>query len=158
MYNEEFLPDDHYFELDDMTISIDGSNSMDSEEIDRKKKVKMYKMTDPDFYSFKIKEYNEEGEYILRNTDVYSSPFTGYIRNATTGIREKHRVGSKYEDLYFRVKDVALYTKTELNKEPRKLFYRNPEEYERHFGLTVSMDIKNAWHEKNMKARHVLDV
>ena len=153
MYNEEYLPDDAVLDVDNMSISIDGSSSMDSEEVERKKTAKLYKLTDPDYYYYKKTEYDEEGYIRRRNVEIYSSPSAGPIRNAPTGIRESDRVGSLEEDLYFRVKDVGLYTKTERNGEPRKLFYRNPEEFERHFGITLPYDIKNAWHQKFMRAQ-----
>ena len=84
----------------------------------------------------------------MRKIPIYSSTIGGKIRNATTGIREDERVGSKYEDLYFVVKDTALYTKTETNNEPRKLFYRTPEEFERHMRVTLPQSVKETWYNK----------
>ena len=156
MYADDFLPDDAIFEMDDMDVSIEETSSMDTEERDRKKHIELYKRTDPDYYSYKKVLYNEDGDLKLHKIQLYSSPSVGYIRNAPTGIREQHRVGSKYEELYFRVKDVALDTKTESNKEPRKLFYRNPEEFERHQGIQLSKQIKNEWHERFLNSRSKL--
>jgi hypothetical protein len=156
MYAEEYLPDDAVFDNDGMDVSIDETSSMDSEERERKTHVALYRQSDPDYYSFKRLETDEDGSRHVERVHVWSTPIIGWIRSASTGVRESHRVGSKYEDLYFRVKDCALYTKTELNKEPRKLFYHNPEEYERHMGTTVSTVIKKAWYEKYMHAKAVL--
>jgi hypothetical protein len=155
MYAEEYLPDDAVFD-DEMDVSIDETSSMDTNDRDRHKRHELYKRSDPDYYSFKIRKYNEDGDLLLQKIEIYSSPIVGYIRHALTGVREPHRVGSKYEDLYFRVKDVGLYTKTETHQEPRKLFYRNPEEFERHQFGKVSPEIKQAWHEKYMRARALL--
>jgi hypothetical protein len=152
MYAEEYLPDDAVFE-DETDVSIDETSSMDTNERDRKKRHELYKRSDPDYYSFKVPKQNEDGDVYFHKIEIYSTPSTGFIRNASTGIREPYKVGSKYEDLYFRVKDIGLYTGTE----PRKLFYRNPEEYERHQFGKISQDMKKQWSEKYMKARALLE-
>lgn len=151
MYNEEYLPDDAVFE-DETHISIDETSSMNTHERNNLKRHELYKRSDPDYYSFKIKEYNEDGEIVYTKIETYSSPASGFIRNASTGVREQYKVGSKYEDLFFRVKDTALYT----GNEPRKLFYRNPEEYERHQSIKLSQQTKKAWHEKYMNVNALL--
>lgn len=156
MYAEEYLPDDAVFE-DETDVSIDETSSMDTYERDRKKRHELYKRSDPDYYSFKVQKYNEDGDIFIHKVEIYSSPMNGFIRNASTGVREPYKVGSKYEDLYFRVKDVGLYTITDTNMEPRKLFYKNPEEYERHQFGKVPQEIKKAWNEKYINARARLD-
>jgi len=153
MYADEYLPADDAFDIDDMDVSIDESSSMNTEERDRKKNVELYKRLDPDYYSYKRIEYNDKDELKIQRVRVYSSRIGGTIRNAPTGIREEHRVGAPTDDLYFIVKDVALQTKTELNTEPRKLYYRNPEEFERHHQIQLSRDIKTNWHQKHMQAK-----
>lgn len=148
MYTEEHLPDDaiDYFDVTD--VSIDETSTMNSEQRNRKKINELYKLGDPNYYYYKIREYNENDKVRMRKIPIYSSSIGGKIRNATTGIREDDRVGSKYEDLYFVVKDTSLYTKTETNNEPRKLFYRDPEECERHLQLTLPRSVKEAWYNK----------
>jgi len=153
MYAEEYLPDDAVLDFDNEDVSIEETSSMNTEERDRKKRVEVYKRSDPDYYSYKRVEYNEDGDPIYHKVQVYSSPSQGKIRNAPTGIREQDRVGSKQEELYFVVKDTGLYTKTDTNQEPRKLFYRNPEEFERHFKVTLSQSIKEDWFIKNQRAK-----
>jgi hypothetical protein len=153
MYADEYLPDDAVFDNDDIDVSIDGSSSMDTEEIERKKRVELYKRNDPDYYSFKMSTIDDEGYRKYQRVRIYSSPYLGYIRNASTGIREEYRAGSKYEDLFFSVRDSGLYTRTELNKETRKLFYRSPEECERHLHIKISQQIKNDWNKKYMATR-----
>jgi hypothetical protein len=151
MYADEYLPDDAVFE-DETNVSIDETSSMDTHERDRKKRHELYKRSDPDYYSFKLPRQNEDGDLYYHKVEIYSTPSAGFIRNASTGIREPYKVGSKFEDLYFRVKDVGLHT----GSESRKLFYKNPEEFERHQFGKVSQDAKKAWSEKYMKARAVL--
>ena len=148
MYAEEYLPDDAVFEYEN-DVSIDETSSMDTNERDIKKRHEVYKRSDPDFYSFKTTRYNEEGEPIQQKTEIYSSPTKGFIRHASSGAYEPHKVGSKYESLYFCVKDVSTHTKPDtISKDPRKLFYRNPEEFERHHSVTLSREIKKDWHER----------
>jgi hypothetical protein len=152
MYAEEYLPDDaiEYFDVSD--VSIDETSSMDTNEKDRKKIHELYKRSDPNYYSFKTVEFNENGEKYLKKTEIYSSNGFGRIRNAS-GIRENDLVGSKAEDRYFRVKDCGLYTKTDLNTEPRKLFYMNPEHAERHLNIKIDKSIKEAWNNKQLTLR-----
>jgi hypothetical protein len=70
------------------------------------------------------------------------------IRNASTGYFESdymgkpiYRVGNIDEDLFFRVSLSVNGT----GSETRKLFYDNPEQYERHFRATISNEIKEKW-------------
>lgn len=153
MYTEEYLPEEaiEYFDVSD--VSIEETSSIDTEERDRRKTHELYKRSDPDFYSYKKVVRDEEGNSFVHKTQIYSSQFGKKIRNAPTGIRESDTMGSLQEDLYFRVKDTSLYTKTELNNEPRKLFYRNPEECERHLSITLPRSVKEAWHNKQLKLK-----
>jgi hypothetical protein len=151
MYTDEYLPDDAVFE-DETNISIDETSSMDTNERDRKKRHELYKRSDPDYYSFKLKKQNEDGDLYYHKVELYSTPSAGFIRNASSGVREPYKAGSKFEDLYFRVKDVALNTGTQS----RKLFYKNPEEFERHQFVKVSQHAKKEWSEKYMNAVAVL--
>jgi hypothetical protein len=149
MYAEEYLPDDANVDFDNTDVSIEETSSMDSEERDRKKKVEIYKRLDPDYYSFKRTEMDQDGHLRFQKVPVYSTPIQGIIRNAPTGIREEHRAGTKDEAMYFTVKDTAIFTKTDTNTEPRKLFYRTPEEFERHFKIDLPQSVKEKWHKKN---------
>lgn len=151
MYAEEYLYDDAH-DYDNSDVSIEETSSMDTEQRIYTKNIQLHKQKDQDYYSFKRVEMDFEGNSCLKKVDVYSTPMQGVIRNATTGIREKNRVGSNLEDLYFTVKDVSAFTKMDKNKEPRKLFYRSPEEFERHFKLELSQSIKEKWHNKYLLA------
>ena len=154
MYNEEYLPDDanDYFDVSD--VSIEETSSIDTEIRDRRKMNEIHKRMDKDYYSYKRRRLGEDGMR-MEKVELYSSPLitNGLIRNAVTGIRMEHRVGSKYEDLYFRVMDVHSNNHTPINDLPRKLFYDNPEQCERHLQITISQDIKETWSQKNLRAR-----
>lgn len=151
MYDEDYSPEDamEYFDVSD--VSIEETSSIDTEERDRRKTHELYKRSDPDFYSYKKIVLDEEGNRIIHKTQIYSSQPGRKIRDASTGIRDSDIVGSSAEDFYFRVKDVALYTKTEFNTEPRKLFYRNPEECERHLNIVLPRSVKEDWHNKQLR-------
>jgi hypothetical protein len=72
------------------------------------------------------------------------------IRNAVTGVRYPHLVGSSAEDLYFKVIDS---TGRSGRKDPLILFYDTPEQYENHHFITVNPDVKENWYEKCLYAR-----
>ena len=154
MYAEEYLADDAHDYFDVSDISIEETSSINTEIRDRRKMNELYKRTDKDYYSFKRKVFGEDGTR-MEKVEVYSSPLltNGVIRNAVTGIHMEHRVGSKYDDLYFRVMDVHPENHTPLNDLPRKLFYDNPEQCERHLQMVVPKDVKENWLEKNLRAR-----
>ena len=90
-------------------------------------------------------------------SNIFSSGDIGSpIRNAITGQQyvNKHRVGSVFEDLYFRVS----YS---IGNERKKLFFESPEQYERHLGSTIKFvnndtnwnnwnETKRAWNIKKM--------
>ena len=147
MYSEEFLPDDAVFD-EDMDISIETS-TVDSEKIERKKIQELYRLSDPEYYYFKRYEESPDGSLKPTRVRIFASSLYGYIRNAPTGLREEHRVGSKYEDLYFSVKDTVYKSGTTMGF----LYYRNPEEFERHFKIEVSKSIKEKWNEKYLRAK-----
>jgi hypothetical protein len=154
MYAEEYLADDaaSYFNTSD--ISIEETSSIDTQIRDQRKMRELYKRMDKDYYSYKKKIFDGE-VYKTSKVELYSSPLlnNGYIRNAVTGSRMDHRVGSKYEDLYFRVMDSCLGNHTPLNDLPRKLYYDNPEQCERHLQIVISKDIKTNWFDKYILAR-----
>ena len=75
------------------------------------------------------------------------------IRNAITGIRMDERAGSKHENMYFSVMDTL-----DTSKDPRKLYYNNPEEYERHFKVFLPETVKNAWYERKIAMRSLNSV
>lgn len=102
---------------------------------------------------------NDKGFFKLK-TGKNKASITGFstsffpgatIRNASTGFFESdymgkpiYKVGSEDEDLFFRV----TLSVNGISNEPRKLFYDNPEQYERHFKTRVSNNIKKQWTEK----------
>jgi hypothetical protein len=163
MYAEEHLPDDeeivteepHVF--DDIS-TIESSSTIDTEIKTRIRRVEEHKRLDRDFYKIRdlIVKKNQDGDDELEvvKIDVYSTAmYPGVrIRQASSGIRTDELVGSKYEDLYFKVMDTSAPRFAD-HPDPRKLYYRNPEEFERHMRVRLPQSVKETWQEKNMLAR-----
>jgi len=88
-----------------------------------------------------------DSKIIKKKIELYTTGGTGSnIRDAETGEYYSEFVGSKYEDLYFKV---ALSTGEcrSLNGSST-LFYLSPQHYERHLYVDMNEDIINNWEEK----------
>ena len=80
------------------------------------------------------------------------------IKNAVSGAFQASdtrafRVGTKDEDLFFSV----IIATGEFGQTPPTLFYDNPEQYERHFFVKLSRDLKTRWSTKRdnaLRKRH----
>jgi hypothetical protein len=82
--------------------------------------------------------------------ELYISGDTGStIRDAVTGRYSEHLVGSKEEDLYFKV-HVEM---TVSGPNQGSAFYSSPEEYEKHQFVILPPLIKQNWYNKNFHAR-----
>jgi hypothetical protein len=102
--------------------------------------------------TIKVIKQNKEGkrEKHIKQIQMYGTGETGSnIRNAISGQRMPHLVGSKNEDLYFSVMEV---TGINGRNEGIKLFYDSPEQYEKHFYVTLDQQIKERWHNKFINA------
>ena len=87
------------------------------------------------------------GKFKNMKIDCYASGDSGtYIRNAETGNYYKYKVGSKDEELFFKV---ALSTgdfNTKIGS--NILFYDSPEQYESHLVDELSQQVKDLWAHK----------
>jgi hypothetical protein len=106
-----------------------------------------------------IKSFDTGYGYVFRNkmtlsnkvknsrVDCYTSGDSGVrIRNAETGQYYKYKVGSKDEDLFFKI---ALATgELKTTNGSNVLFYDSPEQYEKHLMTEVDQEIKDRWVEK----------
>ena len=105
------------------------------------------KSLDKRFHKHKkmIKIEIDNGDSIRKQVviEYYSSGPTGSnIRNAQTGVYTKDIVGSKNEDLYFKV--------TLTDNQLLTLFYDSPEQYERHQRVKLSQETKEQWFKKRL--------
>jgi hypothetical protein len=110
--------------------------------------------TDAGAFRDEIEKYQNkqwpDGKYSKKvNIELYTSGDSGsYIRNAVTGQKYKYKVGSKNEDLLFKTK-VCIEGLHYSNS----LFYDSPEQFEKHFFVTVNGETKETWYSKNLDAR-----
>jgi len=88
-----------------------------------------------------------DGKIIRKKIELYTTGGTGSnIRDAETGEYYSEFVGSKYEDLYFKV-SLSTGECRSLNGS-NTLFYLSPQHYERHLYVDMNEDIINNWEEK----------
>ena len=78
---------------------------------------------------------------------VYNSGFipNSYIRDAITGYKYNKKIGTKDENLFFKVIMPGINPK---KREPIFLFFDSPESFERFFIMKCSTEIKNRWMKK----------
>ena len=112
----------------------------------QKKELLNIKSFDPGYgYVYRNKSSSSASTKI-RNTrvDCYTSGDSGMsIRNAETGHYYRFKVGSKDEDLFFKV---ALATgELKTTNGSNVLFYDSPEQYEKHLMAEVDQEIKDRW-------------
>jgi Fe-S cluster biosynthesis and repair protein YggX len=101
--------------------------------------------TDTSKSIFKTQRVNKQGKKVP--VVFYGSNCNpgSKIRNAADGLYYPHyKVGSLDEDLFFKV----TMATGEHGQTPQTLFYSFPEEFERHFYVAVSDNMKKDWYEK----------
>ena len=130
---------DDYFNATDPNDLNDDSN-FDKMIEDSKRKDRGYNVIFRRAYKKSGKKYNKKIE-------VYSSGGTGaYIRDAETGEYYSSLVGSKDEDLFFKVK-LATGECTSANGSST-LFYNSPQHYASHFECSVNSPHLLLWEDK----------
>jgi hypothetical protein len=87
--------------------------------------------------------------------EAYGSGDTGsQIRDPITGERySSYLVGSKFEDLFFKVR---MCTGEFNGRENPTFFYSTPEQYEKHTKTIVSTEAKEKWSRKQMNAKRLV--
>jgi hypothetical protein len=73
-----------------------------------------------------------------------------FIRNAVTGAVTNYVVGSRDQDLFYKV---AMCTGLDRDHKPVHLFYDSPTQYENHQFTYVSDDVKELWSERFLEAK-----
>jgi hypothetical protein len=141
------------YKQDDYTLASESSEM--SEVSPTKKKQRNYM----DAYMLNDKSYHKmrrTGGTSDEKVGVYSTCTMpgASIRDAITGASTPMcRVGSIYEDLYFKV----CFATGEFGSEPKTMFFDCPEQYERHLNASVSQSIKDRWTSKFASARKLLE-
>jgi hypothetical protein len=135
--------------------SDDDRTFMSNSTAGRKKRKILSDLNKEDKYCFSLQRKNP---YTGKNVRirVFGSGDTGTsIRDAITGIRNfNHKVGSCYEDLYFKV---GIST-GEVGRNSPSFFYDSPEQYERQHFTQLPESIKKEWRYKNLQAKRDLNV
>lgn len=128
-------------------------NMFDNAKSNRQKVNAVLTDTMDDRLCFKTKKFDPT-TYKMKSLIMFGSGDSGTtIRNAVTGEKYYgHRVGSKYEDLYFKARNC-----TGEFSEPVTLFYDSVEQYERHMLSTVDNDIRMRFAEKQRSATIALE-
>jgi hypothetical protein len=133
-------------EYDTATIISDITNDKQKQ---RNALLESYRSMDKGYY--KIKRLID-GK--LKAVEVYSTPTTpgAVIRDAIHGgLFLQSKVGSAHEDLFYKVR-MATVTPN-IPGDSVTLFFDNPEQCERHLGLTIGQATKELWKNKNHAAR-----
>jgi len=146
-YDQEYEYDSEYdySNYDDMSIadSIELRQKLKMCGIKSNKEMEMIRALDPGYHKVKrlINGVKRKVEF-YHTTNIPGR----MIRNAITGIRyNEYHVGFYDEDLFFKV-NYAVGEKD--RREITVLFYDSPDEFEKHFGCTVSLETKEKWRNK----------
>jgi hypothetical protein len=75
-----------------------------------------------------------------------------FIRNAVTGVKYTHRVGSKEHSMFY---SVGICSGENGMKETLTLYYDTPEQYESHMGASLDPYQKTMWHVNRAKMMDV---
>lgn len=113
---------------------------------------KKYKNYEKKTIVVKMSDDSKYGKFVNKKYTIeqFGTGTTGSrIRNAVTGTAYPYFVGSKQEDLFFKIVDTTGKGKTE----PLMLYYDNPEQYETHQYTVLEPKIKTIWNVKYICAK-----
>jgi len=123
----------------------------DFDDVNGEKMVEKTKRMDKGYNVIYRKALRKDGRTYNKKIEVYTSSCTGSrIRDAETGSYLTSLVGSKDEDLYFKV-NLATGECTSANGSST-LFYSSPQHYANHLMCDVDPQIALRWEDKQ-KAR-----
>jgi hypothetical protein len=121
----------------DETVSVISGNR-------RNPIVDAYRATDKGYYKTKRLIGGK-----MKTVEFYSTPTTpgAIIRDAIHGgLFVKSRVGSPHENLFYKVRMCTV--KPNVSGDSVTLFFDNPEQCERHMGITIDQAEKERWSDK----------
>jgi len=90
-----------------------------------------------------------------KTIEFYETPCVvgATIRNPITGVRMYgHKVGSRDEDLYFKVVFTAHPPTSKGTHTPCHLYYESPEQWEKHHSTRCPESVRDEWREKYNRA------
>jgi hypothetical protein len=98
-----------------------------------------------------IQYLNQPGKKKKLKREFWGSGIVGSpIRNAKTGFLTDYVVGTKFEDLFFKVSMTSGLNR--YDRAPATLFYDSPEQYEMHQDCILPVELKEKWVEKRVIA------
>lgn len=113
----------------------------------QKKEINNIKSIDSGFGYVYRNKILPSGKIKKTRVDCYTSGDAGTnIRNAETGNYYKYKVGSKEEELFFKISLSTGELKT--RNSTNLLFYDSPEHFEKHLMSDIEQEIKDRWLEK----------
>jgi hypothetical protein len=118
-------------------------NDVDNDDTSPHNKLKDFKKMNKSYHQISRNVLKNNGKSQKITIDLYSSDIFGsFIKNAETGESYNYRVGSKEEDLFFKVRHAT----GETTPNSVTLFYDSPVHYERHQLVTLSdNNIRKHW-------------
>jgi len=131
--------------------SIDNDDVSIGSTLDGGDKVSVEPIRDSCYHKVKILRQNGKKKTI----EFYETPCVvgAVIRNPITGIRMYgHKVGSRDEDLYFKVVFSGHPPAKNGTHNPCFLYYESPEQWEKHHSTLCPESIRDAWREKYNRA------
>jgi hypothetical protein len=144
---EDSIIDNYYYTSQDFVTDSSSVNT----DLLKKQKLLDYKTLDKGYNSIKQKVNGKFIKIEFYNTN-YSMGTT--IRNAVTGIYQKGcYMGTLNENLFFKVSHASAENK---NKEPKFLFFDDPEQWERHFVCTCPSEIKKKWYQRKHNIQNIV--
>lgn len=124
-------------ERDDQSIP-DSHTETSASDVNRKP-------SDPAFYRYKIGGHRSKKMFEFYDS---TSVMGAAIRYAKTGFYTTHKVGTRDEDLYFKVVDTTHPPKNRAAHMPCYLYYESPEQWENHFGTICPEELREKWRNK----------
>ena len=137
--------------------SLYGPSSSDSQSITKKtrKEIEELKAADIGWRKIRISvknKHNVNGRNLKKDIEYYSTGYNPgtFIRCPISGHRTTFRVGTKDENMFY---SVVMATGYNGQKTPDHLYYSSPDEYEKHWNITLNTEEKQRWYTKNLAER-----
>lgn len=99
--------------------------------------------------TFKKKILHGKDKIIKKKVPLITYSSIHRIRHAISGTFYEYPVGSKYENSFFKVKNCSAHGAGSKNRD-YCLFFYSPEEFESFFNTTLSTNVKEKWHKKQI--------
>jgi hypothetical protein len=139
MYHE----DEEYYNANEVDSDSDSETFFSEVSIQKRAKriQEEYKMSDPGFCRFYLRPGNKKKVECYKTSNMNGA----LIRDAVTGIRYNHRVGTGDEQLYYKV---SFACQGGSNRDGWHLYYENPERMQQHLKTKIKPEMSLFWRER----------